>query len=72
MAENLSYGTTFYLLSAGLIIWIFTACMDFIVSGARYFINQPYIREIVVEVQKGAQKCYSTPYYLPEVKDEEN
>lgn len=27
---------------------------------------------IKVEVQKGAQKCYSTPYYLPEVKDEEN
>ena len=25
-----------------------------------------------IEVQKGAQKCYSTPYYLPEVKDEEN
>jgi S-DNA-T family DNA segregation ATPase FtsK/SpoIIIE len=22
--------------------------------------------------QRGAQKCYSTPYYLPEVKDEEN
>jgi S-DNA-T family DNA segregation ATPase FtsK/SpoIIIE len=22
--------------------------------------------------QKGAQKCYSTPYYLPEVKDEES
>ena len=52
MAENLGDGTTFYLLSAGLIIWIITACMDLIVSGARYFINKPYIREIVVEVQK--------------------
>ena len=52
MAENLGDGTTFYLISAGLIIWIITACMDLIVSGARYFINKPYIREIVVEVQK--------------------
>ena len=52
MAENLGDGTTFYLLSASLIIWIITACMDLIVSGARYFINKPYIREIVVEVQK--------------------
>ena len=43
---------TFYLLSVGIIIWIITACMDLIVSGARYFINKPYIREIVVEVQK--------------------
>ena len=25
-----------------------------------------------IGAQKGAQKCYSTPYYLPEVKDEEN
>ena len=25
-----------------------------------------------IEIQKGAQKCYSTPYYLPEVKDDEN
>ena len=25
-----------------------------------------------IESQKGAQKCYSTPYYLPEVKDDEN
>ena len=55
MAENLGDGTTFYLLSAGLIIWIITACMDLIVSGARYFINKPYIREIVVEVQKAME-----------------
>jgi S-DNA-T family DNA segregation ATPase FtsK/SpoIIIE len=25
-----------------------------------------------IGAQKGAQKCYSTPYYLPEVKDEDN
>ena len=52
MAENLGDAVTFYLLSAGIIVWIITACMDLIVSGARYFINKPYIREIVVEVQK--------------------
>ncbi|MBR5562712.1 MAG: hypothetical protein IKW11_00605 [Bacteroidales bacterium] len=52
MAENMGDSVTFYLLSVGIIIWIITACMDLIVSGARYFINKPYIREIVVEVQK--------------------
>ena len=52
MAENLGDAVTFYLLSAGIIVWIITACMELIVSGARYFINKPYIREIVVEVQK--------------------
>ena len=52
MSDNLGDSTTFYLLSIGIIIWIITACMDLIVSGARYFINKPYIREIVIEVQK--------------------
>ena len=52
MAQNFGDAAAFYLLSAGLIVWIITACMDLIVSGARYFINKPYIREIVVEVQK--------------------
>lgn len=52
MADNLGDAVTFYLLSAGIIVWIITACMDLIVSGARYFINKPYIREIVVEIQK--------------------
>ena len=52
MAQNFGDGAAFYLLSAGLIVWIITACMDLIVSGARYFINKPYIREIVGEVQK--------------------
>ena len=52
MAENMGDSVTFYLLSVCIIIWIITACMDLIVSGARYFINKPYIREIVVEVQK--------------------
>ena len=52
MAENMGDATTYYLLSVGIVIWIITACMDLIVSGARYFINKPYIREIVVEIQK--------------------
>ena len=52
MAENMADATTYYLLSVGIVIWIITACMDLIVSGARYFINKPYIREIVVEIQK--------------------
>lgn len=52
MAENMGDSVTFYLLSVGIIIWIITSCMDLIVSGTRYFINKPYIREIVVEVQK--------------------
>ena len=52
MSDNLGDAATFYLLSIGMIVWIIAACMDIIVSGARYFINKPYIREIVVEVQK--------------------
>ena len=52
MAENMGDSVTFYLLSVGIIIWIITAFMDLIISGVRYFINKPYIREIVVEVQK--------------------
>ena len=42
----------FYLLSVGLLAWIILANLDFMISGARYFINKPYIREIVVEVEK--------------------
>lgn len=52
MAENFGDGAAFYMLSVGLIVWIITAFMDLIISGVRYFINKPYIREIVVEVQK--------------------
>ena len=44
--------SAFYLLSAGLFIWIILASLDLIISGARYFINKPYIREIIVEVEK--------------------
>ena len=52
MAENFGDGAAFYMLSVGVIVWIITAFMDLIISGVRYFINKPYIREIVVEVQK--------------------
>ena len=43
---------TFYLLSLSLFAWLIIASLDLIISGARYFINKPYIREIVVEVEK--------------------
>lgn len=52
MAEKVGDATAFYLLSFGLLAWIILATMDLIISGARYFINKPYIREIIVEVEK--------------------
>ena len=52
LAEKLGDASSFYLLSIFLIIWIIMSSLDFIVSGARYFINKPYIKEILVEVEK--------------------
>ena len=52
MAEKVGDATAFYLLSFGLLAWIILATLDLIISGARYFINRPYIREIIVEVEK--------------------
>lgn len=52
IAEKVGDATAFYLLSFGLLAWIILATMDLIISGARYFINKPYIREIIVEVEK--------------------
>ena len=52
LAEKLGDASSFYLLSISLIIWIIVSSLDFIVSGARYFINKPYIKEIVVEVER--------------------
>lgn len=52
MAEKVGDATAFYLLSFGLLVWIVLATLDLIISGARYFINKPYIREIIVEVEK--------------------
>ena len=52
LAEKLGDASSFYLLSISLIIWIIVSSMDFIISSARYFINKPYIREIIVEVER--------------------
>lgn len=52
MAEKVGDATAFYLLSFGLLAWIILATLDLIISGARFFINKPYIREIIVEVEK--------------------
>ena len=52
LGEKFGDASSFYLLSISLIIWIIVSSLDFIVSGARYFINKPYIKEIVVEVER--------------------
>ena len=52
LADVIGDSSAFYLLSAGLFIWIILASLDLIISGARYFINKPYIREIIVKVEK--------------------
>lgn len=52
LAEKLCDASSFYLLSISLIIWIIVSSMDFIISSARYFINKPYIKEIIVEVER--------------------
>ena len=52
LAEKLGDASSFYLLSISLIIWIIVSSMDFIISSARYFINKPYIKEIIVEVER--------------------
>ena len=52
MAEKMGDASAFYLLSVCLIAWIIISSLDLIISGARYFINKPYIREIVVEVER--------------------
>lgn len=53
IAEKMGDASSFYLLSVCLIAWIIISSLDLIISGARYFINKPYIREIVVEVERG-------------------
>jgi len=52
LAHKMGDAAAFYLLSGALILWIMLSSLDFIISGARYFINKPYVREIVVEVEK--------------------
>lgn len=52
LAEMMGDAWSFYLLSTSLIIWLILSSLDFIISSARYFINKPYIKEIIVEVEK--------------------
>ena len=55
MADKMGDSLTFSMLSVGLFLWIVISCLDLIISGARYFINKPYIREIIVQVEKGPE-----------------
>ena len=52
LADKLGDASSFYLLSISLLIWLILSSLDFIISSARYFINKPYIKEIIVEVEK--------------------
>jgi S-DNA-T family DNA segregation ATPase FtsK/SpoIIIE len=52
LADKVGDSWAFYLLSTGLLVWFIAASLDLIISGARYFIHKPYIREIIVEVEK--------------------
>ena len=52
LSDEVGDSWAFYLLSTGLLVWFIAASLDLIISGARYFINKPYIREIIVEVEK--------------------
>lgn len=52
LADKVGDSWAFYLLSTGLLVWFIAASLDLIISGARYFINKPYIREVIVEVEK--------------------
>lgn len=52
LADIMGDATTFYVLTFGFFFWIILSCMDLIVSGARYFINKPYVKEIIVEIEK--------------------
>ena len=52
LADKVGDSCAFYLFSIGLLVWFIAASLDLIISGARYFINKPYIREIIVEVEK--------------------
>ena len=43
---------SFFISSALLFFWIVGASMDAIIATARFFINKPYIREIVKEMKR--------------------
>lgn len=40
---------SFFISSALILLWVIIAAMDAIISSARYFINKPYIKEIIKE-----------------------
>ena len=52
LSDKIGDAISYYLLSVGLFLWIIVSSMDLIVSVTRYFINRPYIKEIIVEVEK--------------------
>lgn len=61
---------TFFISTALLFVWMFFAGMDAVISMARFFINKPYVREIVkekiVEVEKSvAPKARKEPEPQP-------
>lgn len=55
LADKLGDAPAFYLISISLLLWIIVSSLDLIVSGARYFINKPYVKEIIVEVEKDVE-----------------
>lgn len=56
LADKLGDAPSFYLISISLLLWIIVSSLDLIVSGARYFINKPYVKEIIVEVEKEVER----------------
>ena len=45
-------GISFFVSTAVLFLWILAAMMDAVIATARFFINKPYVREVVREVKK--------------------
>ncbi len=45
-------GTSIFITTAMLFLWILVAMMDAVIATARFFINKPYVREVVREVKK--------------------
>ena len=43
---------SFLIATASLFLWMLAAMMDAVIATARFFINKPYVREVVKEVRK--------------------
>ena len=67
-SDKIGDSGAFYLLSAGLFVWIILSALDIIISGVRYFINKPYIREIVVEVEREITPVPKDKQKQPKIK----